>query len=52
MTVLLKQISAVYQPNPNGSGNILLFGLDHEGQLWQWMRGKWGRMKSPEEKKE
>jgi hypothetical protein len=52
MTVPLQQITAVYEPNPNGSGNIYLFALDMEGNLWQWMRGKWGRMKNPELKKD
>ncbi len=45
MSVKLKQITSVYEPTPMGGGNIYLFALDEEGQLWQWMRGKWGKMK-------
>lgn len=51
MSVILKQISAVYEPTASGRGNIHLFALDQEGQLWQWMRGVWGKMEGPKEKK-
>lgn len=51
MSVQLKQITSAYQPTPNGGGNIYLFALDESGQLWQWMRGKWGKMENPKENK-
>jgi alpha-tubulin suppressor-like RCC1 family protein len=48
-TVKFKQITAVFESLPSGSGNIHLFALDENGQVWQWMRGKWGKMKNPTE---
>lgn len=51
MFVQLKQIQAVYVPTPAGGGYVNLFALDEEGQLWQWMKGKWGKMKNPDLKK-
>lgn len=50
MSVNLKQITSVCQPTPSGGSNIFLFALDENGQLWQWMRGKWGMIENPKEK--
>ncbi len=52
ITVKLKQITSVYESLPGGRGNIHIFALDENGQMWEWMRGKWGKMKNPEEKRE
>ena len=52
MPVKLIQITSVFEPTPNGGGNIHLFALDENGQLWQWMRGKWGKMENPVDHKQ
>jgi hypothetical protein len=45
--VKFKQIATAFEPVPSGGGNIHIFAVDEEGQLWQWMRGTWGTMKHP-----
>ena len=42
MEIKLKQISAVRDEH-----NIYVFGIDEDGNFWQWMRGQWGRIKNP-----
>lgn len=49
MTVKFKQISATFERTPNGGGNVHLFALDENGQLWEKMRDVWGKVKHPDD---
>lgn len=44
--VKFKQISTATIQEGH-SHNLYIFALDEDGQLWQWMRGTWGKMKHP-----
>ncbi len=47
--VRFQQISTAVV-NEGHANNLYLFALDKDGQLWQWMRGKWGMMEHPHKK--
>ncbi len=47
MPVKFKQVSTVFEQTPRGGGNIHVFALDEEGQLWERMRNVWGKVDHP-----
>jgi hypothetical protein len=52
MTVKFKQISATFEQTPDGRGNIHLFALDENGQLWEKLRDIWSKVAHPDEEVE
>jgi len=52
MTVKFKQIATAFERIPNGGGEIHLYALDENGQLWEKMRDIWSKVKHPEDEAE
>ena len=49
MAVKFKQIAAAFEQTPDGRGNVHLYALDENGQLWEKLRDVCGKVEHPDD---